>query len=1383
MRASRGPYSSSLSTSCHICNTLFAQVFPFSYLGLFNSYYTVAMFLAVMRCFVSDQTYDYNEDTHLDLGQQTDTDAERHLSDSPLTTSSSKRVKMDGDGDGAPSSLETSPKRQKGEQLLKGPGDGGSSTISFDSSAESTPRGGDKKSSAQSTPLSSARSGLQGSPVVGAGDLSSLDMKTSWDGSASGASSTKGEAACATTGTSEGGSTIGYTVAFKARAGMLADPVKIAKEREKEERVRQARERLAEERRKKLEELKEQQRIAQENREKQLEMRRKKIEDLRRRDVERRAAVEERRKMKEEIERVRRESILQKAEERVARYEAWKAGGRKGGRGHMLGFGSATPRDICQPLERPRRSSSHSALVRRSPNGSDMDSVRPQRRALSACSAVRRHCCVDINRIGMFGGEGSTPKHLSMSTSVLYHKRNPEFSSMNALSPASRPESALVLNTIPEGRRSFLGTSPSSSAVSSGSSPYHYYRASTGGVGGAAGGAGATPPSRTTMTASMPSPVRMRDKAGPRKQRPASVASSMPSFVGGEPAKSPRSKSTDRAARDRSKTRPSRRESKDKENLAGKSSKSTPRADHDKDGDKDKTDGGEKAGKEKKGRTSLSFFERLATPKFQKGNQEPVEKEKTPKKDAPLVRVQFADDIVHDGSAEPELSPRKAYSTTNLATIRKRSSLREKPSPAKEKEATAAAPKPPAAKLTPKHSPAKEASSSSRGATSGPARSASPSGGKSSATSTPRVTPPPSASATPVPTATSASATPAEKHSAGEKHSAPEDGTTTPRTSSGPQDITAEEYKARLAEKRRQAREKAEREAEEERKRQEEARLAEEERMRLEEEEQRRQEEESLRVAAEARKAEEERLQRAIEAEEKRKREEAERLEQEKKAKEEADKKAKEEAERLEKEKQERARREEEERLQRKKKLEMIMKRVKPDASNAGSPASGGGADSSLKAESPTKSMSYSPNVSIVGSSQNSPEEQSKPIVPPAAANEEASEDSHKAAAGTVEEQSSRETTSSPSTVTEQGGESSDAATSGVTVGSTSTSSVMETSMTASSSSVPVFRSASSGDILDGASTHEEFREQDKEELRMSSSVISTPVRSENSKSPAPESVSDGRPKFKSPLLQQLVENKGGDSSSSSSPKFKSPLLQNLLGKTKVGARMGLSASMGDLSQNKDTPGGGSASHNNLSTMASSSDGNSSSGSDKEVSKQGKDEDKDEDTLEANRASGAMTSSVTTKSFDSTMTEGHHGVSNGVAEDSVATSVKFPSSMMSDSALGTSIEPHLDSPSAGPMTQSTVFNGHSEHKNGLEDSSISLHSPEGVSNSASVVTFDAEESTVSRTEEVSGSGQFEELIDLLDNTTAANKSNVLVPGPPIIAFDENRRADVTESLS
>lgn len=83
-----------------------------------------------------------------------------------------------------------------------------------------------------------------------------------------------------------------------------ADPDRIKKDREREERVRLARERLEEERKKKLVELQEQQRQAQENREKQLEMRRQKIEDLRRRDIERRAAVEERRRAKEDADRV-----------------------------------------------------------------------------------------------------------------------------------------------------------------------------------------------------------------------------------------------------------------------------------------------------------------------------------------------------------------------------------------------------------------------------------------------------------------------------------------------------------------------------------------------------------------------------------------------------------------------------------------------------------------------------------------------------------------------------------------------------------------------------------------------------------------------------------------------------------------------------------------------------------------------------------------------------------------------------------------------------------------------------------------------------------------------------------------------------------------------
>lgn len=179
----------------------------------------------------------------------------------------------------------------------------------------------------------------------------------------------------------------------------LDGTVRREKEREREERVRVAREKLAEERKKKIEEFKEQQRLAQQHRERQQELRRRKIDELRRREEERRAAVEERRRKQEEEQRVRREAILQKAQERVARYEQWKQQGRHRG-GRIYGFGSRTPREICLPLDR-KRSSSHSTLLRRSPNDSDSDSyVRPQRRAVSACSMVRRHCCVDVKPTG-----------------------------------------------------------------------------------------------------------------------------------------------------------------------------------------------------------------------------------------------------------------------------------------------------------------------------------------------------------------------------------------------------------------------------------------------------------------------------------------------------------------------------------------------------------------------------------------------------------------------------------------------------------------------------------------------------------------------------------------------------------------------------------------------------------------------------------------------------------------------------------------------------------------------------------------------------------------------------------------------------------------------
>uniref|UniRef100_A0A2C9LB13 MAP7 domain-containing protein n=1 Tax=Biomphalaria glabrata TaxID=6526 RepID=A0A2C9LB13_BIOGL len=982
--------------------------------------------------------------------------------DIPLAASFPKRVKMDGDGDGAPTSTHTSPSHQKEDALLyDGGGEGHkSSVISFDSSAESTPRKSvPKRSSAPSTPQSHGH------------DLSTVDMKMSWDGSASGGSA-KGE-------TTDGET--GYKVAFKARAGMLADPVKIAKEREKEERVRQARERLLEERKKKLEELREQQRIAQENREKQLEMRRRKIEDLRKRDSERRAAVEERRKMKEDIERARRESILQKAEERVARYEAWKAGGRKGGRGHIFGFGSATPRDICQPFERPRRSSSHSALQRRSPNGSDMDSMRPQRRALSACSAVRRHCCVDYNRI------------------------------------------------------------------------------------------------------------------------------------------------------DRSKTRQNRKDEKaikDQENLTEKAQKSALKVDKT-DAEKETEQDGEVADKkDKKSRVSLSFYDRLATPKYSKKDGDPTSKvDLPPKKETTVVRVQFAgeEDGAQDGMIEPELSPRKAYSTPNLSPMKKKSSIREKPA---HKDGG------------PKQS-SHVAKDTSRGVTPvigstapmAPAnRGISPGRKDKSASSTPRITPPPSANSTP----THTPSVPRASSPPGLAHTVADDGA--PRAApSQPQDITAEEYKARLAEKRRQAREKAEKEAEEERKRQDELWLAEQERLRKEEEEQKRLEEE----AAEARRQEEERLQKAIEAEEKRRKEEAEKFEMERKAKEEAEKKAREEAEKLEKEKQEKAKRDEEERQARKKKLEMIMKRVKPESQ----------ADTSLKTESPSKSVSSSPNLSQVNSSQNSPDEHEKPVA--ASQGTPSDEDALPPVGSAVEIPSAAMTTSFILDTDED---------------SLSTSTVMTASF---------IRSASSNDILD---TEEGTEEHD---TRLSSSAATTPSRHEDTVLSS-ESTSETKSKFKSPLLQQLVEKKSSDSLSGG-PKFKSPLLQNLLGKTKVGARIGMSSSTGDL-RNKDP----SAEDNQMST---SSHMTSHSSYTKELFNQDRDdEDKDEDT-----------SAGTQKSFHSSLT-------NGVGKDSFYKSSTDTSPAESGGKLGGSnmsdsgIEPHMERELSAPglMSQSNLWNGQEGH--GMEDS-------------------------------------------------------------------------------
>eukprot|EP00095_Tigriopus_kingsejongensis_P009518 snap_masked-scaffold561_size136864-processed-gene-0.8 protein:Tk09518 transcript:snap_masked-scaffold561_size136864-processed-gene-0.8-mRNA-1 annotation:"map7 domain-containing protein 1-like isoform x10" len=143
---------------------------------------------------------------------------------------------------------------------------------------------------------------------------------------------------------------------------------------------------------------------------------------------------------------------------------------------------------------------------------------------------------------------------------------------------------------------------------------------------------------------------------------------------------------------------------------------------------------------------------------------------------------------------------------------------------------------------------------------------------------------------------------------------------------------SAEEAKARLAEKRREMKEKMEREAELERQRLAEEDRIEEEKRRVEEEEERRAIEEAEKLAAEAKILENERLEKAIEEAQQREEDELKRKEEEEKLrqeKDEADRKAREEAEQKEKELEEKRQKEQVERLERKKRLEEIMSRTR----------------------------------------------------------------------------------------------------------------------------------------------------------------------------------------------------------------------------------------------------------------------------------------------------------------------------------------------------------------------------------------------------------------------------------------------------------------------
>lgn len=152
---------------------------------------------------------------------------------------------------------------------------------------------------------------------------------------------------------------------------------------------------------------------------------------------------------------------------------------------------------------------------------------------------------------------------------------------------------------------------------------------------------------------------------------------------------------------------------------------------------------------------------------------------------------------------------------------------------------------------------------------------------------------------------------------------------------------TEEEAKAKIAERRRLAREEAEKQAELERKRIEEEEEAERQKQVEEEERQRIFEQDTIRLAEEQRRVEDERLQQAIEENQKREEEERKRKEEEVKQKverEEAEKKAREDAEKAKAENAERLRKEEKERDERRKRVEAIMARTRKGG-NANTPS------------------------------------------------------------------------------------------------------------------------------------------------------------------------------------------------------------------------------------------------------------------------------------------------------------------------------------------------------------------------------------------------------------------------------------------------------------
>ncbi|XP_069984052.1 ensconsin isoform X31 [Penaeus vannamei] len=722
--------------------------------------------------------------------------------------------------------------------------------------------------------------------------------------------------------------------------------------KDREERVRQLREKQQLEKQQKLEELKEQAAAAQKFREQQENERRRRLEDMRLRDADRRSQVEERKRIIQQAEQDRREAVLRKTAEREQRLESKRRNEKSN---IVFAFGSSTPRmldpkDSASTFWGSRRATSttnvHLAdtnISRRASEGGDMDLSR--KRATSAHSLDRKpedktptnssqsRFCVwefgdNFTALGpanqTSGGSGNlaSPSPATTPTSsTCYSRRTASVftgagCTFGGEDLMTRSMTAAIPASAARRRTDLMPAMPSlrDSSGSTRSSPRHRSPGMRSGT--------VTPnsPSRPTSALSQgsnnSSQVSLRSRTSPRKPRPLSIAGS----------------SLSSADKPRDAVTPSRESRPMERKLSVGSTSSTKPA-------RAKSAGSDRSAPATPARTPVKATTPKKTPsqvKAENAAKKAVEKSKsTPKTKTTPKTTPLHSPAVESkplpGSKEKRASPQKEDKPAEQNNKETKQQKTETDATAEVKPDTADAsqeapvPAPveesqPEKVAEPTAEPAAEPIVNDTDAKLQPTEEPTPTKPQESIAKEPENNETPKAK---------------EKEGSQENLEKTEESEKTMIKKAADKPVTGyateEDYKAALAEKRRQAREAKERELELERQKQ----LAEEER-------ERREEQEYLKMIEEQKKAEEERLRKAIE--------EADRQREEEAKKKEEEEKQREENERIEQQKrleaEEKLRREEEERQARKSRVAAIMARTRGK----------GGSNTPTKAEAKTPS-------------------------------------------------------------------------------------------------------------------------------------------------------------------------------------------------------------------------------------------------------------------------------------------------------------------------------------------------------------------------------------------------------------------------------------------